>query len=258
MQRWARRGPVGAIVLLAGTAGMMPMAHANPSLNGSSATPESSAVLVPDVLKCIVSQLPPLDQLSASMVCTQLNEAAQPSLQAVKVVRTQAQLNAALTNPDVLTVVVVAQEPLAIRTEPANTLASVVVHDTKTAQDRKEVRVKVDIHVTASGTACVRLYGKAQATASDKAVIYAYASAQITASGEASVYATCSTRVTAGGSSKIYGYDSAHINATGSARVYAYDAAQVSATRSVTVEVFSNCVQVTRCDSLLNFGCTLF
>ena len=123
------------------------------------------------------------------------------------IVKTQAELDAALANPRV--------SLIEIRSERGFWL-----------------------HLSSSGSATVSASGSATVTAYDSATVTAYGSATVSASGSATVSASGSATVTAYDSATVTAYGSATVSASGSATVTAYGSATVSAYGSASLHMW--------------------
>ncbi len=115
--------------------------------------------------------------------------------------------------------------------------ASVTAYDSASviAYDSSAVTACDEASVTAHDEASVTAFGSASVTAHDEASVTAYNSATVTAFGSASVRAFGSASVTAYDLSTVTAYDSASVIAFGSASVTAYDSASVTAYDSASV-----------------------
>ncbi|MBA3489355.1 MAG: hypothetical protein H0T78_07385 [Longispora sp.] len=247
MNRWIRTGLV-AVATLTGVVVAAPMAQAVTGGDGTKTTaPNILQVLQPELLSCIVEQLSTgEDQVAASRVCSQMHAATQePMARSIKVARTQKQLDNALFDTDLTTLVVIPAEKMTIATTPANPHAHIVINDTPSLR-RHLVSVKADIRATVSGYANVDFCGSAQVIASDYASIGANDSVQVTASGNTIVNAYNSAQVTASGSAQVWAWGSTQIYAFDNVVVRTFDAATVTSSGPVTIYYppFGNSVKV--------------
>jgi hypothetical protein len=134
-------------------------------------------------------------------------------------VRTQAELDAALADPNAATdIMLIAAQSVTIATKPANSQVRIFVHDTQPLY-LYSVDVLADVQVTASGTAHVGAYWMAQVTALDNATVWAFDNSRVTASNAAIVYAWDSSVVEAAGNTRVNAYETAQVTVSEQAQV---------------------------------------
>ena len=135
------------------------------------------------------------------------------------IVKTQAELDAALANPTATTIII---------NSPRGVWLTL---------DRNDAAVKASgsATVAASGSATVRASDSATVRASDSATVRASDSATVRAWDSATVEASGSATVEASGSATVKASDSATVKASGSATVKAWGSATVRASGSATV-----------------------
>ena len=163
-------------------------------------------------------------------------------------VNTQAELDAALTNPDhaFATREIIIDSPAGVRLTVgddhgqdvrARGSSSVTAFGSSsvTACDSSAVRACDSSAVRAYDSASVIAFDSPVVTAFDSSAVHAYGSSTVTAFGSASVIACDSSAVHAFGSSSVRAYDSASVRAHDSSSVTAFGSASVRAFGSASV-----------------------
>ena len=139
-------------------------------------------------------------------------------------VHTQAELDAALTNP--------------ARTSSTHEIiidSPAGVWLTVSDDHGQDVHASGSSSVTAFGSASVTARGSSTVTARGSSTVTAYGSSTVTARGSSTVTACDSSTVTARGSSTVHAYGSSTVTARGSSTVHAYGSSTVHAYGSSTV-----------------------
>ena len=139
-----------------------------------------------------------------------------------RTVRTQGELDAALADPAVSSVIIDSPRGVWLQVRGSAT-----------------VEASGSATVRASGSATVRASGSATVRASGSATVEASGSATVRASGSATVEAWDSATVEASGSATVEASGSATVRAWGSATVEAWDSATVRASSHVAVHLHS-------------------
>jgi len=159
-------------------------------------------------------------------------------------VRTQAELNKALADENVVPICVGNGVFQASGSASVQASGSASVRASGSASVRASGSASVWAYDSASvrayDSASVRAYGSASVRAYDSASVWAFDSASVRAYGSASVRAYGSASVEAYDSASVRAYDSASVRAYGSASVWAYGSASVEAYDSASVRAYGS------------------
>jgi hypothetical protein len=155
-------------------------------------------------------------------------------------VKTQSELDAALTNDDVDCVHIESERGVWL--EVCNHRKTVEVRGSASVRafDSASVSAFDSASVSAFDSASVRAFDSASVRAFDSASVRAFGSASVRAFGSASVSAFDSASVSASGSASVRAFDSASVRAFGSASVRAFGSASVRAFGSASVRAFGS------------------